>query len=111
MHERTKKNALIVGAIVLALLSMGAGALIALSDDEQRAQTPGPSPTTTPAQTSGPSETPEPTEMPEPSGSQARSLEDAPSRAVGSRGSSSSTFREVLGRRTFRGRRRGPARP
>jgi hypothetical protein len=76
VKERTKKNALIVGAIALALLSMGAGALIALSDDEQRAQTPGPSPTTTPAQTSGPSETPEPTEMPEPSGSQARSLED-----------------------------------
>jgi hypothetical protein len=76
MHERTKRNALIVGAIVVALLSMGAGALIALSDDEERAQTQGPSPSQTPTQTSGPSDTPEPTETPEPSGSQAPSLED-----------------------------------
>ncbi len=75
MNERTKKNALIVAAIVLALLSIGAGALIALSDDEERAQTPGPSPSQTPTQTSGPSDTPEPTETPEP-GSQAPSLED-----------------------------------
>ncbi|HEV2950663.1 MAG TPA: hypothetical protein VGZ51_01065, partial [Actinomycetota bacterium] len=76
MHERTKKNALIAGAIVLALLSMGAGALIALSDDEERAQIPGPSPSRTPTQTSGPSKSSEPTESPEPSGSQAPTLED-----------------------------------
>lgn len=76
MNESTKRNALIVGAIVLALLSMGAGAMIALSDDEERAQTPGPSPSTTATQTSGPSESPEPTETPEPSDAQAPSLED-----------------------------------
>jgi hypothetical protein len=76
MNERTKRNAPIVGAIVLALLSMGAGAMIALSDDEDRAQTSGPSPSTTPTRSSEPSETPEPTETPEPSDSQSPSLEN-----------------------------------
>ena len=75
MNESTKRSALIVSAIVLALLSMGAGALIALSDDE-RAGTPSPTTSAKPTQTSGPSETPEPTETPEPSASQAPSLED-----------------------------------
>jgi hypothetical protein len=69
MDERMKRNALIVGAILLALLSIGAGALIALTDDE-RAQTTGPTPSSTPTQTSEPSETPEP------SASRSPSLED-----------------------------------
>lgn len=69
MNEHTKRNALTVGAIVLALLSIGAGALIALTDDE-RAQPTGPTPSSTPTQTSEPSETPKP------SASQSPSLED-----------------------------------
>jgi hypothetical protein len=69
MDERMKRNALIVGAILLALLSIGAGALIALTDDE-RAQTTGSTPSSTPTQTSEPSETPEP------SASRSPSLED-----------------------------------
>ena len=82
MNELTRRKALVAGAIALAFLSIVAGALIALSDDEERTQTPGPSASTTPTQTSepsespGPTETPEPSEMPEPSGSQSPSLED-----------------------------------
>ena len=34
MDERTSRNALVVGAIVLAILSIRAGALIALSSEE-----------------------------------------------------------------------------
>jgi hypothetical protein len=75
MDERMKRNALIVGAILLAFLSIGAGALIALTDDE-RAQTTGPTPSSTPTQTSEPSETPESSETPEPSASRSPSLED-----------------------------------
>ena len=75
MDERMKRNALIVGAILLALLSISAGALIALTDDE-RAQTTGPTPSSTPTQTSEPSETPDPSETPEPSASRSPSLED-----------------------------------
>jgi hypothetical protein len=74
MNEHTKRNALIAGAIALAFLSIVAGALIALSDDEERTQTP--SPTPTPTQTPEPSETPEPTETPEPSGTPSPSLAD-----------------------------------
>jgi hypothetical protein len=74
MNEYTKRNALIAGAIALAFLSIVAGALIALSDDEERTQTP--SPTPTPTQTPEPSETPEPTETPEPSGTPSPSLAD-----------------------------------
>lgn len=76
MNERTKMIALVAGAIVLALLSIGAGALIALSDDDERAGTTTPTPSTTPTQTSEPSETPEPTETPQPSSSGSPSLED-----------------------------------
>jgi hypothetical protein len=76
VNEDSRKIAIVVGALVLAFLSMGAGALIALSDDDERAQTPGPTPSATPTQTSEPSETPEPTETPEPSGAQSPSLED-----------------------------------
>lgn len=74
MNERTKRSALIVAAIVLALLSIGAGALIALSDDDERAGTTSPTPNTSPTQAS--SEPPQPSEPPEPSVSGSPSLED-----------------------------------
>lgn len=80
MNELTRRKALVAGAIALAFLSIVAGALIALSDDEERGQTPGPS--ATPTQTSQPSgspeptETPEPSESPEPPASRSPSLED-----------------------------------
>jgi hypothetical protein len=80
MDERMKRNALIVGALVLALLSIGAGALIALSSDNDRAESPSstPSSTTTPSATETPSGSPEPseTETPEPSESESPILED-----------------------------------
>jgi len=77
MNEHTKRNALIVGAILLALLSIGAGALIALTDDE-RAQTTGPTPSSTPTQTPGPSGSSEPSASvtPEPSVPESPALED-----------------------------------
>ncbi len=67
---------MIAGAIALAFLSIVAGALIALSDDDERALTTDPTSSTTPTQTTEPSETPEPTETPQPSASQSPSLED-----------------------------------
>jgi hypothetical protein len=80
MDEHMKRNALIVGAIVLALLSIGAGALIALSSDGDRAASPSatPSSTTTPSPTDEPSSTTEPSEAetPEPSESESPILED-----------------------------------
>ncbi len=76
MNERTKRNAFIAGAIALAFLSIVAGALIALSDEEEPAQAASPTPGTSPSQTSEPSETLEPSETQEPSGSPAASLED-----------------------------------
>ncbi|HWL91273.1 MAG TPA: hypothetical protein VNP90_07895 [Actinomycetota bacterium] len=76
MNEDTKRNALIAGAIALAFLSIVAGALIALSDDDERAQSPSPTLDPTPTQTSEPSETPEPTATPEPNGAPSPSLED-----------------------------------
>ena len=78
MDERMKRNALIVGAIVLALLSIGAGALIALTSKDDRAQTTSPSPSSTPSQTSEPSGSSEPSasQTPEPSGSESPVLED-----------------------------------
>jgi hypothetical protein len=80
MDERMKRNALIVGALVLALLSIGAGAMIALSSDDDRAESPSttPSSTTTPSPTDTPSGSPEPseTETPEPSESESAILED-----------------------------------
>lgn len=75
MDDRMKNNALIVGAILLALISIGAGALIALTDDE-RAQTTVSPPSSTPTQTSEPSEMPGPSETPEPSASRSPVLED-----------------------------------
>jgi hypothetical protein len=76
VNERTKRSAMIAGAIALAFLSIVAGALIALSDDDERAQTTSPTPSTTPTQTAETSETPEPTETPEPSKSPSPSLQD-----------------------------------
>jgi hypothetical protein len=76
VNERTKRSAMVAGAIALAFLSIVAGALIALSDDDERAQTTSPTPSTTSSQTAEPSETPEPTGTPEPAGSQAPSLQD-----------------------------------
>jgi len=66
MNERTTRNALIVGAVVLALLSIGAGTLIAISDDDERADTPSQTPSVT--ATDEPSV--EPTDSPEPSESE-----------------------------------------
>jgi hypothetical protein len=76
LNELTGRKALVAGAIALAFLSIVAGALIALSDDEERTQPTSPTPSVTPTRTPDPSETPEPTETPEPSGSQSPSLED-----------------------------------
>jgi hypothetical protein len=78
MDEHTKRNALIVGAIVLALLSIGAGALIALSSDDERAQTTGPTPSSTLTQTPEPSGSSDPSasHTPEPAGSESPILED-----------------------------------
>lgn len=64
---------MVVGAIVLALLSIGAGALIALSDDAERAETTTPKPSATPMQTPEPSES---SQTPEPSLSGSPVLED-----------------------------------
>jgi hypothetical protein len=78
MDEHTKRNALIVGAVVLALLSIGAGALIALTSNDDRAQTTNPSPSSTPSQTSEPSGSSEPSASgtPEPSASASPVLQD-----------------------------------
>jgi hypothetical protein len=73
MDERIKRNALIVGAIVLALLSIGSGALIALSDDE-RAETP----SRTPSVTATDEPSVEPTGSPEPSGSETPEPSESP---------------------------------
>ena len=78
MDERTKRNALIVGAIVLALLSISAGALIALTSNDERLQTTGPTPSSTLTQTPEPSGSSEPSasQTPEPSGSESPILQD-----------------------------------
>jgi hypothetical protein len=79
MDEPMKRNALIVGAIVLALLSIGAGALIALSSDDGAASPSStPSSTATPSATDEPSNSSEPTETetPGPSESESPILED-----------------------------------
>ncbi|MGH2641330.1 MAG: hypothetical protein ACRDGO_06495 [Actinomycetota bacterium] len=76
MDERMKRNALIAGAVVLALLSIGSGALIALSGDGERATTPTTTPSLTPSVE--PSVAPDPTmpESPEPPGGESPVLED-----------------------------------
>ncbi|MGH2678894.1 MAG: hypothetical protein ACRDG8_00170 [Actinomycetota bacterium] len=64
MDDRIRHRVLIVGAAVLALLSIGAGALIALSDDDERAAdrgpTPSPTATSTTPSTSSTTRTPVP---------------------------------------------------
>ena len=76
MDEGSKRNALIVGAIVLALLSVVAGALIALSDDAEPVAAPSPTPSVT--ATDEPTGSPEPSESetPQPSRSESPILED-----------------------------------
>ena len=75
MDERSKRNALIVGAIALALLSVVAGALIALSDDAEPVAAPSPTPSAT--ATVEPTGSPEPRpRRPEPSRSESPILED-----------------------------------
>ena len=80
MNERSGRNALIVGAIVLALLSIGAGTLIALSDDDERASTPTTTSSLTPSAepSDEPTVPPDPTmpASPEPPGSESPILED-----------------------------------
>lgn len=72
MNERTRRTALIAGAVVLGLLSIGAGALIAVSTDgPQRAS---PTPTTATSPTPGPT----PTETPTPAPSASPSLSVSP---------------------------------
>jgi hypothetical protein len=73
LNEHTRRNALIAGAVALAFLSIGAGALIALSDDDERAGTTSPTPSATPTRTPEPSES---SETPEPSASGSPILED-----------------------------------
>src|ERR671936_663167 len=65
MDERQRRTAMVAGAVVLGLLSTVAGALIALSDDGDRAATTpsaSPSPTSEPS----PSETPSASPSPQP---------------------------------------------
>jgi hypothetical protein len=76
MDERGRQNALIVGAIVLALLSVGAGALIALSDDTEPVATPSPTPSLTATVEPTGSPGPSGSETPEPSESESPILED-----------------------------------
>jgi hypothetical protein len=77
MDERLRRNALIVGAIVLALLSITAGALIALSS-EDRAESPNVTPSDTPPDepSDEPTESPEPSESETPEPSESPVLED-----------------------------------
>jgi len=74
MDERSKRNTLTIGAIALALLSVVAGALIALSDDAGPVAASSPTPSAT--ATVEPTGSPEPTETPEPSRSESPVLED-----------------------------------
>jgi hypothetical protein len=78
MNERARRIAIVAGAVVLALLSIGAGALIALTGGDERAETPSSTPSDTPAPTDEPTGSPEPSgsETPEPSGSELPILED-----------------------------------
>jgi hypothetical protein len=75
MNERTRRRAIVGGAIVLALLSIGAGVLIAASDEGDERATP--SPSSSPSATEEPTPTAEPTQSPEPSeGEESPVLED-----------------------------------
>jgi len=78
MDERMKRTTLIVGATALALLSIGAGALIALSSDDDRAESPSvtPSVSATDEPSVEPTESPEPSESETPAPSESPVLED-----------------------------------
>ena len=78
MDERTKRTSLIVGAIVLAVLAIGSGALIALSGDDERGESPSPTPsvTATDEPSVEPTESPEPSESESPAPSESPVLED-----------------------------------
>jgi hypothetical protein len=80
VNERTRRNFLIAGAIVLAVLSILAGAMIALSSDDGVEPGPSETPSTGPSPTeSAPSPaSPEPTETvsPEPGEPETALLED-----------------------------------
>ena len=80
MSERTRRNILIAGAIVLAVLSIVAGALIALSSDDGAGPGPSETPSTSPspAESASPTTSPEPTETasPEPGETESAVLED-----------------------------------
>ena len=60
MNEDRRRTLLVVGAIVLGLLSIAAGAVIALSGDERAAEAPNSTPETTETTPTGP-QTPTPT--------------------------------------------------
>jgi hypothetical protein len=77
MDERMQRNALVVGAIVLALLSITGGALIAMSSDD-RAGSPSVTPSDTPSDepSAVPTESPEPSESETPEPSESPVLED-----------------------------------
>jgi hypothetical protein len=66
VNERTRRNVLLAGAIALGLASIAAGALIAISDDDERASTT-PSASPTPSTSASPTPTEEPTVSPVPS--------------------------------------------
>lgn len=74
MNEGTRRRALIAGAIVLGLLSIGAGALIAVSDDGPDRASPTPTTPTSPTPGGTPPETPSST----PSGSPSLSVSPMP---------------------------------
>ena len=74
MNEQTRRRTLIAGAIALGLLSIGAGALIAISDDGPERVSPTPTTPTSPAPGGTPAATPSPT----PSGSPSFSVSPMP---------------------------------
>src|SRR5688500_9939234 len=82
MTEHAQRLALMAGAIAIALLPIGAGALTALSDEDGRARIPSSTPSASPSgstSTVEPSRSPEPSKEPEtppPPGSESPILED-----------------------------------
>lgn len=68
MTQDTRRNLLIAGAIALAVLSIVAGALIALSSDDgaEPGQSEAPTTSPSPAESISPTASPEPTEAPSP---------------------------------------------
>jgi hypothetical protein len=81
VNEDRTRTLLVVGAIVLALLAIGSGAMIALSSDEEAPDTP--SPTTEPTSASTPTETSSPTPADTPSESPTDETSESPVLADG----------------------------